>query len=53
MIIKYSSIFHSKALLKFTQIGILGLKTNHLATLNDITNGDGDYRYDMSEMFPV
>jgi hypothetical protein len=35
MTIKYTSIFHS---LKFTQIGIFGLKTNHLATLFD--NGD-------------
>jgi hypothetical protein len=33
MTIEYASIFYSKALQKFTQIGIFGLKTNHLATL--------------------
>jgi hypothetical protein len=33
MIIKYSNIFHSKALQKFTQIWIFGLKKYHLATL--------------------
>jgi hypothetical protein len=33
MAIKDINIFQSKALQKFTQIGIFGLKTNHLATL--------------------
>jgi hypothetical protein len=31
--IKYPNIIHCKALQKFTQIWIFGLKTNHLATL--------------------
>jgi hypothetical protein len=31
MVIKYTKIFHCPP--KFTQIGIFGLKTNHLATL--------------------
>jgi hypothetical protein len=31
--IKYTNIFHSKALPKFNQIGILGMKKYHLATL--------------------
>jgi hypothetical protein len=34
MAVKYINIFQSKALQKFTQIGIFGLKINHLATLN-------------------
>jgi hypothetical protein len=36
MTLKYTSLFYSKAKIlrtKFTQIGIFGLKTNHLATL--------------------
>jgi hypothetical protein len=33
MVIKYTKIFRNKTLQKFTQIGIFGLKTNHLATL--------------------
>jgi hypothetical protein len=33
MTIKYTRIFHSKAVQNFTQIWIFGLKTNHLATL--------------------
>jgi hypothetical protein len=34
MAIKYINILQSEALQKFSQIGIFGLKTNHLATLN-------------------
>jgi hypothetical protein len=30
---KYTMIFHSKALQKYTQIGIFGMKIYHLATL--------------------
>jgi hypothetical protein len=33
MTIKYINIFQSEALTNFSQIGIFGLKTNHLATL--------------------
>jgi hypothetical protein len=33
MVIKYNNVFHAKALQIFTQIGIFGLKINHLATL--------------------
>jgi hypothetical protein len=33
MALKYINILQSKALKKFTQFGIFGLKTNHLATL--------------------
>jgi hypothetical protein len=33
MTTKYTNIFHSKALQKFTQIKIFGLKTYNLATL--------------------
>jgi hypothetical protein len=33
MAIKYSSIFHSKALQNLLEIGIVVLKANHLATL--------------------
>jgi hypothetical protein len=33
MAIKYINIFQSKAIQKCTQIGIFGLKINHLATL--------------------
>jgi hypothetical protein len=33
MAIKYINIFQSEALKKIPQIGILGLKINHLATL--------------------
>jgi hypothetical protein len=33
MVIKYTKIFHLQDPPKFTQIGIFGLKTNHLATL--------------------
>jgi hypothetical protein len=33
MVIKNANIFHSKTLQTFTQIGIFGLKINHLATL--------------------
>jgi hypothetical protein len=29
----YTNIFHSEALQKWTQIGIFGMKINHLATL--------------------
>jgi hypothetical protein len=32
MVIKYTKILHSKDPPKFTQFGISGLKTNHLAT---------------------
>jgi hypothetical protein len=32
MVIKYTNIFHYK-IVKFIQIGIFGLKRNHLATL--------------------
>jgi hypothetical protein len=32
MAIKYTNIFHRNTLQNFTQIGIFGLKTNHLAT---------------------
>jgi hypothetical protein len=37
MVIKYSNIFHSKAIqnLPKLQIGIFVLKTNHLATLKE------------------
>jgi hypothetical protein len=33
MIIKFTNIFHSKAIQKYTHIGILGMKIYHLATL--------------------
>jgi hypothetical protein len=33
MVIKYSNIFNYKTLQNLTQIGIFGLKTNHLVTL--------------------
>jgi hypothetical protein len=33
MSIKYTNIYNCKALQKFTQIAIIGLKTYHLATL--------------------
>jgi hypothetical protein len=33
MDIKYVNLFQSEALKIFSQIGIFGLKTNHLATL--------------------
>jgi hypothetical protein len=33
MVIKYSNIYHSKALQNLPKFGIFGLKTNHLATL--------------------
>jgi hypothetical protein len=33
MVIKFTNIFHCKALQKFTQIGIFGLEIYHLATL--------------------
>jgi hypothetical protein len=33
MVIKYTNIFHSKALRIFTKFGIFGLKTNHLSRL--------------------
>jgi hypothetical protein len=36
MVIKYNNIFRSKALQNFTQIGIFGLKINHLATLPEL-----------------
>jgi hypothetical protein len=39
MTITYTSIFHSKVLQKFTQIGNFGFKTNHLATLLQGHNG--------------
>jgi hypothetical protein len=39
MAIKYVNVFQSKALQKFTQIGIFGMKTNHLATLIGVMNG--------------
>jgi hypothetical protein len=33
MVITYTNIYHSKALQNLPKFGILGLKTNHLATL--------------------
>jgi hypothetical protein len=33
MVIKYTNIYHSKALHNLPKFGIFGLKTNHLATL--------------------
>jgi hypothetical protein len=33
MTVKYTSIFHCKALQNLPKLGFLGLKTNHLATL--------------------
>jgi hypothetical protein len=33
MVIKYTSLYHSKALQNLPKFGIFGLKTNHLATL--------------------
>jgi hypothetical protein len=33
MVIKYTNIYHSKALQNLPKFGIFGLKTNHLATL--------------------
>jgi hypothetical protein len=33
MNIKYTNIYHSKAIQNFPKFGIFGLKTNHLATL--------------------
>jgi hypothetical protein len=37
MVIKYTNIFHSKAIQNLPKIGIFGLKINYLATLVDIT----------------
>jgi hypothetical protein len=34
-ILQYANLFHYKAFQKFTQIGIFGLKTYHLASLAD------------------
>jgi hypothetical protein len=34
----YTNIFHSKGPPKFTQIAIFGLKTNHLVTLDWVSN---------------
>jgi hypothetical protein len=36
MVIKYAKILHRKTLQSLPQIGIFGLKTNHLATLAHI-----------------
>jgi hypothetical protein len=33
MVIKYTNIYHSKALQHLPKFGIFGLRTNHLATL--------------------
>jgi hypothetical protein len=33
MVIKYTNIYHSKAVKNLPKFGIFGLKTNHLATL--------------------
>jgi hypothetical protein len=33
MVIKYTNIYHSKAIKNLPKFGIFGLKTNHLATL--------------------
>jgi DNA-binding Xre family transcriptional regulator len=33
MVVKYTNIFHSKAIKKLTKIEIFGLKINHLAAL--------------------
>jgi hypothetical protein len=33
MVIKYTNIYHSKALQNLPKFGLFGLKTNHLATL--------------------
>jgi hypothetical protein len=33
MVIKYTNIYHSKALRNLPKFGIFGLKTNHQATL--------------------
>jgi hypothetical protein len=40
MVIKYTNIYHSKALQNLPKFGILGLKTNHLATLLTSTERD-------------
>jgi hypothetical protein len=37
MAITYINIFHSKALQKYTQIGIFEMKIYHLANLVDVT----------------
>jgi hypothetical protein len=34
MVTKYTKIFHCKTLQNLPEIGIFGLKTNHLATLH-------------------
>jgi hypothetical protein len=33
MVIKYTNIYHSKAIKNLPKFGIFGLKTNHLETL--------------------
>jgi hypothetical protein len=33
MVIKYTNVFHSKALQNLPKLGFFGLKINHLATL--------------------
>jgi hypothetical protein len=36
MVIKYTNVYHSKALQNVPKFGIFGLKTNHLAALGEI-----------------
>jgi hypothetical protein len=40
---EFANLFHSKAVLKFTQFGIFGMKIYHLATLDVVGNNGREH----------